>query len=256
MPNLKIGSWNIRFANSKYKRLFDYLYQQNLDVICLQEVREEALKYLYQKEGYNISPVKVAIGKKEKKNIYNVILSKHKIINKGEFKILDKEINSIWYYLVKFFFGLKKIDYIGQYVDLKEARIINLHLNSFVSPVLRINEFKQAVNYTKESYSGKTVFCGDFNTYGNVYLNFIPLLFMKLKLSEIKFNETKELKKIIEENNLKKAFYGKKTANLFNIIWKEIDHILVSTNTELVSNNVHKNSFGSDHNLIEAEISI
>ncbi|MFH2020453.1 MAG: endonuclease/exonuclease/phosphatase family protein [archaeon] len=251
---MKILSWNICVTNRRYRELIDHLFEQDADIMCLQEVTNNSLAYL-TKSGLNVHSTRTATGKTEDKHVYKVILSKHKILRKGEFHTRNKDVKTPWETVLKAGFGLQSVDYIGQYIDLSDdLRIVNLHLESFVSPLIRLHEFAETIKHYDNGRT--TIYCGDFNTYAIWYLNWIPLTLMKLKLKYLFFDENKEFHKLFTKHNLNNLFLRHNTVNFLKIFWRQVDHILVPNGIDVVSSGVDKNSFGSDHNMIFADIRI
>ncbi len=250
---MKIISWNLCCTNKRYPEIISHIKKNNVDIACLQEVTEDALFMLKKLKGYDLYPIVVAEGKNKRKNIYLVILSKHKIKNSKSFVIDEKEPRTLWAFAVKSAYGLKKVYHKGHFVDLMGIRIFNLHLPSTVSPVKRLNGLKKALKQIDESKIN--IICGDFNTYGIWYFNFFFIIFMKHSIKDLLFNEIKEFKKTFNEYNLNDIFSGKYTVSLLNFKYHG-DYILAPNDTEVLYNKTQNNTFGSDHKMILAKLKV
>jgi endonuclease/exonuclease/phosphatase family metal-dependent hydrolase len=251
----KISSWNICATNSRYPEIIQHIEEQDADIICLQEVIEDALSQFKKIKGYNLSFILQAEGKKTHRNVYKIILTKHKVSKKGSFTVQKDEAKTLWAWCIKTAFGLKKINHEGIYVDIgNKLRVINLHLDASVSPKKRLDQFITALKYLDRKKP--TIICGDFNTYGKWYINWMPMLLMKMKLKDFFFDEIKEFQSVFKKYNLEDIFYKRNTVNLLMIFWTHADYILVPDKLEIKSRHIDRDSVGSDHNMVIAEVEV
>lgn len=249
---MRIISWNINIQNKKFKKGFDFIFKQNPDIICLQEVSNSALDYL-KKTKYNFYSVCQSSGKRNKR--YKVILTKKNLIGNPEnFVTQDFHRKIFWRKISNAIFGFDNELHNGIYLDLpNNIRIINLHLDACSGPVYRIEQFKKALNYF--SKDKKTIICGDFNSYGNIFMNSLFKPIFNFPFSHIKVNEKKELAKIFERYNLTDIFKGIITYPFFPKGF-QIDHVLIPNNIKLNSRKVFTNKFYSDHRILLADLEI
>ena len=249
---MRLITWNIKITNKKFKKGFDFIFRQDPDIICLQEVSNSALNYL-KKSDYNIHTSCQSSGKNNKR--YKLILTKKNVCGKHKtFITQDFDRKIFWRKVSNIGFGFNKELYNGIYVDLpNNLRIINLHLDACSGPVYRIDQFKKSLEYMAPEK--KTIICGDFNSIGNVFMNTLFKPIFNFPFSHIKVNEKKELSKIFEKYNLKDIFKGIVTFPFFPKGF-QIDHVLIHEDIKLKLRRVFDQKFNSDHKILMADLDV
>jgi endonuclease/exonuclease/phosphatase family metal-dependent hydrolase len=250
---MKVISWNICATNGNYPRLLEHLMEEDADIICLQEVTHDALGIL-KKSRYHIYPEIFTEGRTKERNVYKVILSRDAMTLKRRFVTKDREARTPWAVAMGIFLRAKRLHHTGMYADIGNIRIFNLHLDASVSPKTRLAEFSRISGYL--SKKRHNIVCGDFNSYGVWYFNFVPLLLMNMPLREYFINEKYELDKHFSDADLRNIFEGMKTVNFIQVFRMQSDYILISKNTEVLNTKLDNDTFGSDHNLILADIRV
>lgn len=254
---MKIISWNVWVKNidsaGNLRRLMD---EFDADVYCLQEVTKELLEQIHDLEFQILDYIYCFDYRKYKdgyyQNYYLVILSKYKIenpkINKISINHLTKR--SLWDRLMKWD---ESIEF--QYADIRIEgtwlRIFNIHLELSAGPNLRLNQFRQVLDYFEDE--AINVVCGDFNVYAKPSLNFLIGWAMGFRLVEYVIHERKKFDEMFENHNLINVFEGEIT---FAERKLQLDHILIPDDVEILDSEVVENTFGSDHFPLITEIDI
>lgn len=243
---MKLISWNMHILNQKFQKGLDFILEQNPDIVCLQEVNNEALSYL-EKTKYHVYKVVNSYGKSKKR--YKVILSKTPG-KSSNFITQKKERMSIWRKISHKRFGFTKELHNGIYLDLEKLRIINLHLDACSGPFYRLKQFNFALK--NSSRKNKTIICGDFNSYGNILTNTFLYPIFNFPFSNVKINEKKELRKLFLKNKLKDVFKKHTTCVNFGF-GLHLDYVLVPNSMKIKSVKTYKNRYNSDHKILEVD---
>jgi endonuclease/exonuclease/phosphatase family metal-dependent hydrolase len=251
---MKIISWNVCVTNFWHGRIIKEITKQDGDIVCLQEISHKLLDKVKKIEGYHLYYDRIAEGRREKRDVYRVIMSKFDITGKKSFQTLKKEPKTIWAKLVKFFYGIRQLNTKGIYADIDgKIRVMNLHLDATVSPRKRVEQFTKALEHMDRKKP--TIICGDFNSYGAWYYNIAPIIFMNLHPRDFFYDENKEFQELFRKHNLHDIFFRMKTVNFMTLFRIHADYILVPNGLKVHFRKVHKR-FGSDHHMIIAEVAI
>ena len=269
---MKIVSWNI-FRNNfgALSRSSKIILKQDPDVICFQEFPANKLNLLERIYfNYNIFYGKdFFINENKKKNkyfYYNIIMVKKSLnvvkVDKIEhIRPLVKSDNylknsNFYLYFKKF----TKFENESVFVDLlyknKQIRIINSHFFAIAPPSVRINQFKEVLNFLLDN----TILIGDFNTFGDLYnKKFISPLLKQFSgvysKEDNSINDSFEIQKISLKNGFENPFEKIRTFTYFSKK-TQIDYILIPGNLKLVEKKILiKNFTLSDHFCLFLEFS-
>ncbi|MBT3721586.1 endonuclease/exonuclease/phosphatase family protein [archaeon] len=249
---MKIVTWNMEVTNKHFKQGFEYIFNQNPDVVCLQEVSNQGLDYL-KNTKFKVHNVCNAIGKNQK--MHKVILTKNASKNHQTFITFNKNIKrtTIRKIILKTL-GISELFHNAHYVDLgNNLRIFNLHQDAYAGPKKRIEQFEAVTNeFHPEKHN---IVCGDFNSYGNLFFNSLLFPAINMPLNELKINEKKGLYKIFKKHNFQDIFKGHVTWPLLGARL-QIDHMLIPNKIKVNSKEVVKNRFTSDHRMLIADINL
>lgn len=141
---MKIISWNIYFddetGTQRYPEILDYLEEQNVDVICLQEVTESFLNFL---RIHSLSSEFNIFHEKQEHWYRNIILAKTKVENDG---IIDLPT---------------RLGRSAPYIISEGVSIFSLHLESMPEDSsYRLEQLKTILSFLD---TGSYILCGDMN---------------------------------------------------------------------------------------------
>ncbi|MBT3464780.1 hypothetical protein HOD20_01435 [archaeon] len=254
---MKVISWNVSIDNKKQIKTIKKALDTDADIICLNEISKKNVEFLKTIDKYNFHYGISFRGKNEHKNIYMGILSKYPFLNSKFFSFETEFGTTMWNLFVNKHLGAHKVQE-GQYVDIvinsKEIRIFNFHLPITCGPKKRIEQFKKIVNNINENMSN--IFCGDFNNYGKWYLNIFTHPLFSQKINEVFTNEKKTFEKLFKQHELNNIFNGISTWPKLGFINIQIDHILTPHWVNVISKEVLKKTYGSDHRMLMTELDI
>jgi endonuclease/exonuclease/phosphatase family metal-dependent hydrolase len=250
---MKLISWNLWAENKNQSPSVDKLISEHdPDIICLQEVTVDCLKYLKQLPDFEIIVAQDfnSFKKKTKKEYKLVILSKYQILNKdreNSFSVAHLTRRSVWDLINKWQESLE-----FQYADVeyneKLHRIFNIHLEVAAGPKLRYNQLLATLK--KFDKNAVNIICGDLNVYATFWLNLVIGWAMGYRPTEIFTNERKLFEKQFKKSGLKNIFKGRKTYPKYRL---QLDHILIPNEVKTKSSEVIAFKNGSDHLAIKAE---
>lgn len=261
---IKIITWNMLFKNKELDRAYEFLLKENADIICIQETPKKFLEML-KKTNYNIfyginTTIKPNMITKGKEKLYNVILSKHEIINSKEYLIINNlknklRTNIFITFMIPFGWEHTNPKSNSIYTDIKvNNKIIRvsctkLKLVSGVSE--RLKQFNIVLSNTSKKH--RNIICGDFNIVENKLIKpftwFIGSTFKEIFLQ----SERKIFQEKFRKFNLKNPFLGNTTIPAMK---NQSDHILVPENMRVISKKVCIDSYGSDHYPLILEVEI
>ncbi|GAB4149599.1 MAG: hypothetical protein OHK0017_13860 [Patescibacteria group bacterium] len=245
LPDMKIISWNLKYDNLNQKSdLQELLDEYNPDVLCLQEVSAETIRYLKSLQDRKIYfCLDLKTGNQLHREVFLAIVTSkdievkhhrkfpiHHLTRKSLFDRLRRLRESIEYHFVDINFG--GLDY----------RVFNVHLEVGAGPKIRVEQFKEILRY----FGGQklNIVCGDFNIYARWYLNLFLGWAYGFRLQEYLVNERRTFEKIFSGEQLTNVFRNKVTYPAFRL---QLDHILVPQNLKLKDQMVIRQKHGSDH---------
>lgn len=246
---LKIFSWNIYCNNKSFPGVVRFLEAHEADVMCLQEVPTDVVKKL-RKRNFYIAEAKARHRGRKKLKTRNVILSRYPIKRKGgdafpeeEKRALKSRISGLC--------GPLEFQFIDIKTQKRVVRIFNSHLECNTSPRVRLEQFRQVLQASHNSYVN--VFCGDLNVYGRWYVNLFIGFMSNCKLKDLTSFERRMFDKLFKDHKLQNVFHGHVTYPRFRL---QLDHILIPDDIKLVEKHVYKKRYGSDHRPIMAKINL
>ncbi len=245
--------------------MLEYIRTLDFDVLCLQEVTEVMLSGIQQMPfhvAFHVERVsKRSRNKSGGKGVVNyaVIVSRHEITNhhKIEFPELLRTFNSnlfeFGFSLIKKWESMSNLGsvYVDILVDGKNVRVFSVHL-ALWNPKTRFKEFEYLLEHVPPA--SPVIICGDFNV-----LEWGPIKILNWYLG-ISFYEATPVyseREIFEgnfsENKLLNPHKSQITHAFSN---SQLDHILVSQDFKVHRAWVEKDSHGSDHRPVGAEIQL
>ena len=261
---LTVCSWNVLDTNARKEEVLKFLGSMSCDVFCLQEVSESLLEQL------KVLPYKIVFGvdlirqkKEETQTCYTVILTPHSIKSSNNILLYQNDPpkfrTATFIRLANLFGGAwtKLVgDRAGVCADIilsnsNQFRIFSAHLSN-IGPKQRLKEFNILADHLLED--GSNIIAGDFNVIDNPKLNFYNWL-MGAPFSESLpwYHEREIMEDSFFDAGFSNPMRGKSTI-LF--IKNQTDHILVPSRFTVLNTKILKDSFGSDHYPLIAEVSI
>lgn len=242
---MNIISCNIYRNKKDFTKLFNFLQNNNADIICLQEVPQFFLERLkrdnpnkYRITQSNKYFTKSKKTKKKLISLYNVILSKYNIDKVKEIPHLQHDKFPIYYRWINKY---EKLDIKGLYIDItnpntqQKYRIFNSYSECVTNSNFRINHFKNL--YTHKSISRKNVFIGGYNTISNPLISFSLDLFSSFNSKKYTQIEKNQFKTLFENLNLKNISH--KTSITSKLSPLKADFIVVDKNITFKLNTIH-----------------
>src|SRR5688572_27920077 len=225
---MKIISWNVLTQNENIEKGLDFIFEQNPDVICLQELPQNILEKLESSKQWNITSVIDFHHLKTNTNSYVAILSKVPVDNTGRFVYFGKKINSIYSNIV--YKAWAKIVEMHEaiYVDINlgntEYRIVNAHLSCSTNTRNKLSQLEKVLNL--RNTPGHTIMCGDFNLIGNNLINKLIGWIREYSLEDYKIDEVNSVIKLFNKYGFTNIFKGKSTISNLNHKMFQLDYIL------------------------------
>ena len=258
---LKVLSWNVWHDHKDPHKALKFIEESDADIVCLQEVSEEALEVfktsLVYQEIVNAEDCSRVIAR-EKHICYLVILSKHAIIKSEKFKFkrslrdrTKRVKEALEGHCVDIIFGNKTI------------RVLNVHLAAYVGPKQRIAQFKRVLEH--RSQNSVNIIGGDLNC-GDPKIPFTHRIIGRLiKLvvqrwfgiswDESWLDEDAAFKSEFENCGLRNALGDLDECITFPSTFSQLDFILVPLEIDFRAS-VIADTYGSDHYPIRTEIDI
>jgi endonuclease/exonuclease/phosphatase family metal-dependent hydrolase len=239
------------FKNKKQDEAFEWIKMLDFDVLCLQEVPHDLLSRLkelpYHFTHANEGERAFAT---EKKGIpsYVVILSKYPFISDSSFAIPKPPNTRIgrafMFILHRAFIDKRNAVFVDVKIpgQKKPVRIFSVHI-SLSAPKTRLEELLLTLTYRDPSQP--TIICGDFNVIES--FKCAPLNTMlggPLRETLARRKERTAVEKIFAEQKFLNPLRGEITHPFSK---SQLDHILVTTDFEVIQKAVVKSHFGSDH---------
>ena len=246
------------YRNQELDHAFEFVSRSDFDIFCLQEVPQEFLTRL-QALPYALAFC-IDVEKIESsgaKPMFNVILSRYEITNRGEIPFAD-----YWPLLplrARLFTRLMRPFHFSEVrnksglradvlCDNQTIRIFNLHL-SLAYPAQRLKEFERAM--VERDPAKPTIICGDFNILETPHITPLNwLLGGRLSDTLLYKRERTTIEKRFVEHELTNSLRKKVTHGLSR---SQLDHILVSHSFSLKTAEVLPDRVGSDHHPIRVE---
>lgn len=219
--------------------------------MCLQELREETVRYLETLPTYFcVSSLDLLIGKEV---FWKAIVSKQcpSAVRTVSFTIKTKPCLALTQLpKIKVCREGRNFQYADFEIDGEKMRAFNLHLASTSGPFHR---FKQLDEVQQHFIKNGTVLCGDFNTFGTPFLNAFVGLVYGYSWKEYLIEEYDLLANFAKEHRLQFSCGRQITHPLSRT---QLDHILVPEHWRVKSSALYKNRCGSDHRLMAAEVAV
>lgn len=255
-----IYSWNMLYRNQELPRAFEFIKHIDFDVFCFQEVPEEFLSQL------KTLPYAIAFGLDTEKvagesiiKMYNVILSRHLIIEQGEIAFTDHWLllplrTKFFIFIMKFLHFSKTLKRAGLFADVivegQPLRVFSLHL-ALAHPVQRFEEFKHAM--TRRDSTRQQIICGDFNILESPHITILNwLLGGRMTDALLYTRERHYLERHFVEQQLLNPLRSFVTHPFSN---SQLDHILVSNSFLVTHASVLRDRLGSDHSVVRVDVS-
>ncbi len=258
---MKVYSWNMLYRNKEPDRAFEFIAHADFDIFCLQEVPETFLKRLktlpyfiaYRTDVERLLPNGMVRN-------YVVTLSKHQITAQREIPFDDywpllplRTRLFVVFMPSRFFSPIHNRG--GLSVDVVPTggttlRVFNLHL-VLAQPAWRLEEFERAM--LERDHARPTIVCGDFNTLEALHITPLNWLLGGRVSDALRYRR--------ERTTIEQHFVAHQLTNVLRgsithpFSRSQLDHILVSRTFSVRNAEVLRDSIGSDHRPIRAEIS-
>lgn len=259
---MKIITFNINSSNKCIEDDLKTLCSLNADIYCIQEFPEEKY-YLLEElfEMYFISKcreffITKSTRKKSLKQL-NIILSKYNFQKENTISHIQmKKLPLLYKITLKANTSLIESHYVDVIINNKRVRIINLHLECFISPRFRIQQFnhiyEEATKFKDYDY---ILFVGDFNIFAKPIYNWMIALFVQHSLKDLFINERLEF---LRETYLRELqMYFPKSSTLKKLPLScdgVISNILNSKIQNVIKIKKNNLKTSSDHFIVEVDI--
>ncbi len=252
---MRIITWNVRAANKKIMKLVSHALSFAPDVLCLQEVPQARLDDL-KRFGYHVVHSMDFIGKrKESKNSYTCILTKHRPISQ-KIATLHKTthrslMTRIMYSFIRGIIekhnapivSIRYGDHIIQIASTRLSCAISMG-DRLAGVVALANELDPTV---------PAIVCGDFNIVDPRLLNILSGWTRGFTLKGYFQNERKEFERVISQFGLTNIFKNQSTF-IIKFPRFQFDHILIPQEANVIHQEIGKKLFGSDHRMLLVDI--
>lgn len=263
---MKLITFNINSSNKYIEEDLNTLYSLNADIYCIQEFPEEKLDELILIfKSYSITTCREYFltkqnSKKKSLKQLNIILSKY------SFETIKKiphipmtRIPLLYKITLRANSSLIESHYVDIIINDKKIRLVNLHLECFIFPKFRIEQFKHL--YTKATSNKEydyIFFVGDFNIFAKPMYNWILAPFFQYSLKEVCINEYLAFEKETSQRELQMHFPNSSTLKKIPIkcdgVISNMKYLKHQKNRIEVKRNLIKTS--SDHYIIEVFLEI
>lgn len=255
---MKLLNWNVNFLNRTPFEAVDFALESDSDVITLQEVTNSMLSYIEYKavdSDYEVRSEVDSYSGKDGLDCHLVTITKHDVHSSGSYEYYDKEMVSLFKKMITPITRPNE-QHKSLYVDIKTGekvhRVHNIHLTWPVGPNTRLTQFNNFFNNSE--FSESSIICGDFNVIGVFPWNYLFAPIFGTKIEEIKINERAAFDNLFEELGLQNPFTG--TCSWSAVPNRcQLDHVLVDKQVKVLSKELVKRRYGSDHypQVIEVE---
>lgn len=255
--HMRIITWNVRAANRKIMKLVSHALSYAPDVLCLQEVPQSRLPDI-EKLGYHVVHSRDFVGrKKESKNSYTCILTKHRPISQ---KIATLHRTTHKSLMTRIMYS-----FIRGITEKHNAPIISIrygdHILQIASTRLSCaismgDRLAGIMSLAKElDPSVPAIVCGDLNIMDPNLLNILSGWTRGFTLKGYFLNERKEFERIITLFGFTNIFKNQSTF-LTKIPRFQFDHILIPEEAKVIHQEIGKKLFGSDHRMLLVDIQL
>lgn len=250
---MKVVSWNLLCNNNRQAKSLSYVMGKLPDVVCLQEVSKETVRFLRKQEEYQVFVardfIKRSFGKGEE--VFHLVL----LVRKGA-RVRAHHVrhiphltkNSFWDRAMRW---TETLDY--HWVEIEKEgelyQVMNIHLEVGAGPHLRKKQFDHILESREERSS--LIVCGDFNLFGRWYVSPFVGWGMGFSVPEMFVNERSMFEQLFLDYGLQNVFRNQVTFPFFRL---QLDHILVDKGLTVGSTYVYPYTFFSDHRPLELEI--
>lgn len=253
---MKIITWNVRAGNKKLHKLIHYTLEHRPDVICLQEVPQNALPLLLRIPSYTISSTCDLASRKKGRDRLTCILtrsspSKVQTIRYGS----PRKRASFWDRFVYQSLNHIKECHTALVVELQSSDKIIHIISTRLTGVIGTRDHIRQIDSIFRSLDSNVIniFCGDFNIVDNIIVNVATGWARGYKLIDYVTNERKLFERLCQRYNFINIFKGISTWVIPKI---QFDHILVPKGITVHHYTVSKKRFGSDHRMLFADVGI
>jgi endonuclease/exonuclease/phosphatase family metal-dependent hydrolase len=240
---MRIITWNIFNKNEKIKSSLNFIFKYNPDIVCLQEFPEESLDLLNQKEYHFVNAkdcTTITLNKKNQTNSLLIIGIKRKIKHSTEIFSLKMPANNIIKKITNLKESLEGLKITFTYKNNKIS-LFNCHLSFAARPFIRRKELRKIL----KNGNGRRIICGDFNDFGNPFLNLFLGPFLNYRLKDYKINEIKYFERIFKKYKFNNWFFGEITHPISR---QQLDYLLLSKELKIKNKEVlSEGSKFSDH---------
>jgi len=255
---MRIVSWNVFFKNKKIKKGIRSILSLDPDVICLQEVPNNIMPWLSSLPGYTVSSCFDWKHKqKDTQHAYVCTLTKNKPV-RVESHVYDNGFsNSL---LTKAYASIlhneeqHMVLVITLTVRGKRIQIANTRLSCAIGTHDRLQELQTLIKKTKR-LSIPTIYCGDFNVIDNKLVNRLTGWMRGYKHLDYLLDERGAFEELYRKEKLINIFRGKSTT-IVNRPIIQLDHILTPFIYPIISHELSRKRYGSDHKILFASIKI
>ncbi len=246
---MRLINWNISAFNKNIRRALDNILSHCPDILCIQELPQNGLDCLKMFSNYNLAYLLDIEVNRASKNVFLVILTRHKIVDTGIYEYCQDKISSPFIQCSRKIFGRKKQTK-SLYADIETAdgikRVHNLHLSWPVGPETRIRQFSHFLDVAKPNKSH--LIFGDLNVFGKTRNNILACIPFGYNLKEFFVDEKVVFQDFFEKYGLQNPFEGTISSTWpWSFSEAQLDYILISKNMAVKNKYLLKETYGSDH---------
>jgi len=255
---MRIVNWNVRRSNLTITAGIRRALTQRPDILCLQEVPERLVRFIsslgyHTVRGMDFKPVHPS-----GKHTYTYILTSVRPVLHKTIPLLRSavRVTALTRMLYRGIFRAEE-QHNGVYMVARfndtAVQILNTRLSCVVPPAQRIRELKALFSVLKKNMP--VVVCGDFNVGDSAIFTALTGWLRGYSGADRRFDERSAAEKLFREYGLINIFRGISTVfSGFPVI--QLDHILVPAGTAVSKTTVPLNTYGSDHRMLFADITL
>ncbi len=227
------------------------------DILCLQEVPQSRLVEI-NKLGYHMVYSQDFKGKrKETKNGYTCILTKHQPINQKIATLHTTTHRSLMTRIMYSFIRGITENHNASIISIRYQhhilQVASTRLSCAISMGDRLASLVSLANELDPTVPA--IVCGDFNIVDSTFLNVISGWTRGFTLKGYFLNERKEFERVISQLGLTNIFKNQSTF-LTKFPRLQFDHILIPEEARVVHQEIGKRTFGSDHRMLLVDIDL
>ncbi len=242
-------------VNKKLRRLLDFIYKQDPDVVCLQELPESFAEQIRDEGEYHVEYTYDFVTESPHAGATICTLSKKSPVRSTEISYFEKGYSTLMDTLI--YKKLRKTTELHKAVltEFQESNIvvINARLSCAIGTCDRLEQFENILKTLDKTKIN--ILCGDFNIMDSRLFNILTGWGRGFRKPDYLTNERKTFDKLCEEYGFVNVFKGQST-HMLRYPMKQLDHILVPKGVSVSESFISRFRNGSDHKMLVVSLDI